>query len=228
MMIHQKNAAPHRNKSDSNSMSSWQSVTSIIFLSDRQYMILLKPSLARIPVVVQLLSRVRLCSPTDCSSQTPLSSTISQSLLKLMSIEPVMPSNHLILCRPLLLLRSVFPSIRVLFNELALPIRWPNYLTLVSLRKEGISDPSRSSIPEQTPPDSPLMGRRPNPQAVRCRGLFGEICLPHQTLGPGRLTAQSAAERSGKDLTLGFARNAEAQAPPQTNFSKTHFSKIFG
>ena len=52
MMIHQKNAAPHRNKSDSNSMSSWQSVTSIIFLSDRQYMILLKPSLARIPVVV--------------------------------------------------------------------------------------------------------------------------------------------------------------------------------
>ena len=93
-------------------------------------------------------SYLTLFDPTDCSSQAPLSSTISQSLLKLMSIELVTPSNHLILCRPLLLLRSVFPRIRVLSNELALPIRWPNYLTLVSLRKEGISDPSRSSLLE--------------------------------------------------------------------------------
>ena len=55
-----------------------------------------------------------------------LSITISQSLLKLMSIESVMPSNHLILCRPLLLLPSVFPSIRVFSNELVLHIRWPD------------------------------------------------------------------------------------------------------
>ena len=53
--------------------------------------------------------------------------TISQSLLKLMSIESVMPSNHLILCRPLLLLPSIFPSIRVFSNVLALLIRWPKY-----------------------------------------------------------------------------------------------------
>ena len=53
--------------------------------------------------------------------------TISWSLLKLMSIELVMPSNHLILCHPLLLLRSIFPSIRVFSNELALCIRWPKY-----------------------------------------------------------------------------------------------------
>ena len=52
--------------------------------------------------------------------------TISQSLLKLMSIESVMPSNHLILCRPLLL-PSIFPSIRVFFSESALCIRWPKY-----------------------------------------------------------------------------------------------------
>ena len=58
--------------------------------------------------------------------QASLSFTISWSLLKLMSIEPVMPSNHLILCRPLLLLPSTFPSIRV-FSESVLPIRWLKY-----------------------------------------------------------------------------------------------------
>ena len=59
--------------------------------------------------------------------QACLSFTISQSLIKLMSIELMVPSNHLILCRPLLLLPSVFPSIRVFSSELALWIRWPKY-----------------------------------------------------------------------------------------------------
>ena len=59
------------------------------------------------------------------SSQASLSITISQSLLKLMSIESVMPSNYLILCCLLLLLPSIFPSIRVFSNESALCIRWP-------------------------------------------------------------------------------------------------------
>ena len=59
--------------------------------------------------------------------QASLSITNSQSLLKLMSIKLVMPSNHLILCHPLLLLASIFPSIRVFSNELALCIRWPKY-----------------------------------------------------------------------------------------------------
>ena len=59
--------------------------------------------------------------------QASLSFTIPQSLLKPMSIELVMPSNHLILCHPLLLLSSIFHSIRVLFNESALLIRWPKY-----------------------------------------------------------------------------------------------------
>ena len=63
--------------------------------------------------------------PWTAACQAPLSSTISQSLLKLMSIELVMPSNHLILCRPLLLLPSIFPSIRVFSNESVLQIRWP-------------------------------------------------------------------------------------------------------
>ena len=68
-----------------------------------------------------------LCDPMDCSSQASLSITNSQSLLKLMSIESVMSSNHLILCRPLLLLPSIFPSIRVFSSESVLRIRWPNY-----------------------------------------------------------------------------------------------------
>ena len=63
----------------------------------------------------------------DYSTPGSLSITISRSLLKLMSIESVMPSNHLILCRPLLLLPSIFSSIRAVSNELALPIRWPKY-----------------------------------------------------------------------------------------------------
>ena len=68
-----------------------------------------------------LLSHVRLFStPWTAAHQASVSFTISQSLLKLMSIESVMPSNHLILCRPLLLLPSIFPSIRVFSSELAL------------------------------------------------------------------------------------------------------------
>ena len=66
-------------------------------------------------------------TPWTAASQASLSITNSQSLLKLMSTESVMPSNHLILCHPLLLLPSIFPSIRVFSNESVLLIRWPKY-----------------------------------------------------------------------------------------------------
>ena len=69
-------------------------------------------------------SCLTLCDPMD---QAPLSITNSRSLLKLMFIVSVMPSNHLILCWPLLLLPSIFPSIRVFSNESVLCIRWPEY-----------------------------------------------------------------------------------------------------
>ena len=76
---------------------------------------------------VQSLSRVRLfATPWTAACQASLSITNSQSLPKPMSIESVMPSSHLILCRPLLLLPSIFHSIRVFSNESALRIRWPN------------------------------------------------------------------------------------------------------
>ena len=66
-------------------------------------------------------------TPGTAACQASLSITISQSLLKLMSIESVMPSNHLILCHPLLLLSSIFSSVRVFYNESAVYIRWPKY-----------------------------------------------------------------------------------------------------
>ena len=87
---------------------------------------------------VQSLSRVWLfATPWTAACQASLSITNSRSLLKLMSTELVMPSNHLILCCPLLLLPSIFPSIRVFSNESAPHIRWPKYQSLsISLSNE--------------------------------------------------------------------------------------------
>ena len=77
---------------------------------------------------IQPLSCVRLfATPWKAAQQASLSITNSQSLPKLMSIESVMPSSHLILCCPLLLPPSIFPSIRVFSNESVFPIRWPQY-----------------------------------------------------------------------------------------------------
>ena len=79
---------------------------------------------------VQSLSRVQLfVTPWTAAGQTSLSITSSWNLLKLVSIKLVMPSNHLILCRPLLLLPSIFPSIRVFQNE-SLLMRWPKFWSL--------------------------------------------------------------------------------------------------
>ena len=78
--------------------------------------------------IVQLLSHVRLfAAPWTAARQASVSISSSWSLLKLMSIESVMPSNHLILCCPLFLPPSIFPNIRVFSNESVLRIRWPKY-----------------------------------------------------------------------------------------------------
>ena len=77
-------------------------------------------------------SQTRLfATPWTAARQASLSFTISQSLFKLMSIESVMPSNHLILCRPPLLLPSIFPSMRVFFSESGLRIKWPKYWSFI-------------------------------------------------------------------------------------------------
>ena len=82
----------------------------------------------KVTLAVQWLSPVQLfATPWTATRKASLSFTLCLSLLKLMSIESVMPSNHLILCRPLLLLPSIFPSIRVFSSESVLHIRWPKY-----------------------------------------------------------------------------------------------------
>ena len=96
---------------------------------------------------IQSLSHVQLfATPWTAAPKASLSITTSWSLLKLMCIESVMPSNHLILCHPLLLLPSIFPNIRVFSNESALHIRWPEY---------GVSA-STSVLPMNTQDWSPL------------------------------------------------------------------------
>ena len=88
-------------------------------------------SKTKISQSVQSLSHVKLsATPWTAAHQTSLSITNSRSLLKFMSIESVMPSNHFVICRPLLL-PSIFPSIRVFSNESALRIRWPKYWSFI-------------------------------------------------------------------------------------------------
>ena len=85
------------------------------------------------PVVFVSVTKscLNLCNPMDCSTQDPLSSIVSQSLLKSMSRESVMPYNHLSLCHPPLLLPSIFP-IKVFFSELSLHIKWSKYWSFTS------------------------------------------------------------------------------------------------
>ena len=115
---------------------------------------------------MELLSHIQLfATPWTIAHQASLSITNSRSLLKLISIEWLMPFNHLILCRPLLLLPSIFPSIRVFSNESVLHIRWPKYWSfsfgispsneysgLISFRMDrfGLLASSRNS-PETSP-----------------------------------------------------------------------------
>ena len=97
-------------------------------------------------VVVQSLSHVQLFAvPGTVACQTPWSFTF-WSLLKLMSIESMILSNHLILCLPLLLLPSIFPSVRIFFNKLALRIRWPKYWSFSFSNSPSNEHPGRISL----------------------------------------------------------------------------------
>ena len=103
---------------------SWATVNS---LSCFCWMYRASPSLAAKNISLVTQSHPTLCDPWTAACQASLSITNSWSLPRLMSIESVVPSNRLVLCYPLLLLPSIFPSIRVFSNELALHIRWPKY-----------------------------------------------------------------------------------------------------
>ena len=144
---------------------------------------------------VQSLSRIRLfVIPWTAAHQTSLSITNSRSLLKFISIESVVPCNHLTLCRPLLLLPSIFPSIRIFSNESALRIRYPKYWSfnisrfneysgLISFRMDWFD-----LLAVQGTLKSLLQRRSSKASILRCSAFF-KVQLSHPYMTTGKTIA---------------------------------------
>ena len=161
---------------------------------------------------VQLLSRVRLfATPWIAARQASLSITNSWSLPKLMSIESVMPSNHLILCRPLLLPPSIFPSIRVFSNESTILIRWPKYWSfsfdispstehpgLISFRRDWLN-----LLSVQGTLKSLLQHHSSKASILQC-SVFFIVQLSHPYMTPGKTIALTRWTFVSKVMSLLF------------------------
>ena len=159
-----------------------------------------------------MLIRVRLfATPWTTACQAPLSITNSQSPPKPMSIESVMSSNHLILCHPLLLLPSIFPSIRVFSNESALCIRWPKYWSfsfnigpsnehpgLISFRMDWLA-----LLAVQGTLKSLLQHHNSKTLILRCSALF-IVQLSHPYMTTGKTIALTRRTFVGKAMSLFF------------------------
>ena len=150
-------------------------------------------------------------TPWTAACQASLSMTNSQNLLKLMSIESVMPSNHLILCHPLLLLPSIFPSIRVFSNESALHIRWPKYWSfsfsispsseysgLLSFRMDWLD-----LLAVQGTLKSLLQHHSSEASILQCSAFF-MVRLSHTYMTPGKTIALTRQTFVGKVMSLLF------------------------
>ena len=161
---------------------------------------------------VQLLSRVRLfATPWTTARQASLSITNSRSLLKLMSIESVMPSSHLILCCPLLLLPPILPSIRVFSNESALCIRWPKYWSfsfsispsnehpeLISFRTDWLDLPAVQGALKN------LLQHHSSKASVLGCSAFFTVQLSHPYMTTGKTIALTRRTFVGKAISLLF------------------------
>ena len=152
-------------------------------------------------------------TPWTAARQASLSITNSQSLLKLTSIELVMPSKHLILCRPLLLLPSIFPSIRVFYNESDLHIKWPKYWSfsfsispsndysgLISFRMDGLD-----CLAVQGTLKSLLQHHSSKASISRCSAFF-IVQLSHPYMTSGKTIALTRWTFVGKVMSLLFNR----------------------
>ena len=158
-----------------------------------------------------MLSHVQLFATTWTGAcQASLSITNSQSLVKLMSIESVMPSSHLILCRPLLLQSSVFPSIRVFSNESALGIRWPKYwsfnfnispfneyLGLISFRMDWLDLLAVQGVLKS------LQHHSSKASIIQCSAFF-IVKVSHPNTTTGKTTALTRQTFVGKVISLLF------------------------
>ena len=162
--------------------------------------------------LVQALSHVQLfVTPWTAARQASLCITNSRSLLKLMSIESVMPSNHVILCRPLLLLPSIFPSIRVFSNESVLLIRQPKYwsfsfsisssseyLGLISFKKDWLD-----LLAVQGTLKSFLQHHSSKASILQCSAFF-IVQLSHGYMTTGKTIALTRWTLVGKVMSLLF------------------------
>ena len=150
-------------------------------------------------------------TPWTGANQVSLSLTHSWSLLKLMSIESVMPSNHLILCRPLLLLPSIFPNIRVFSNKSALYIRWPKYWSfsfnispfdehpvLISFRMNWLD-----LLAVQVTLKS-LLQHHSSKASVLLHSAFFTVQLSHQYMPTGKTIALTRRTFFGKVMSMLF------------------------
>ena len=159
---------------------------------------------------VQSLSRIRLfVTPWTAAWQASLSITNSQRLLKLLSIETVMPSNHLILCHPLLLPSSIFPSIRIFSNESVLWLKWPKYWSF----SFNISPSNEYSGPisfwmdwlnllaVQGTLKSLLQHHSSKPSVLWCSAFY-IVQLSHPYLSTGKTTALTRLTFVGKVMSL--------------------------
>ena len=156
--------------------------------------------------VIQSLRRVQLfVTPWASVCQASLSFTVYLSLIKLMSIKSVMPSSHLILCRPLLL-PSIFPSIRVLSNESALHIRWPKYWSfsinpsseysgLISFRIDWFDLLSVQGTPKS------LLQHHSSKASVLRRSIFFVVQFSHPYVTTGKTTALTIQTFVGKVMS---------------------------
>ena len=159
---------------------------------------------------VKSLSRVRLlATPWTAARQASLSITISRSLLKLVSIESVMPSNHLILCHPLLLLPLIFPSMRVFSNKSVLHIRWPKYWSfsfsispsneysgLISFRMDWLDLPAVEGTLKES-----SQNHMSKASVLRCSAFF-TVQLSHPYMTTGKTIALTRQTFVGKVMSL--------------------------
>ena len=142
-------------------------------------------------------------TPWTAACQASLSITISQSLPKLMSIELVMPSNHLIFCCPLLLLPPIFPSIRVFSNDSALTIRWPKYWSFSFSISPSNEMGWLDLLAVQGTLKSLLQHHSSKASILRCSAFF-IVQLPHPYMTTGKTIAMTSRTFVGKVMSLLF------------------------